>query len=193
MFSTTLIALLASTGLASPTLKPRNTIGDSGTFLVVALTADSNAVDGQYVNANNLGLCVNCTTASSCPTTGVECPVGNVTAFKALGDGNLWMASNVSPAQQVFVGGSGQLGFTLNSALPAAAETGNFTYTASSTSLTFGPVVDDDGYYGIIACPAGDGSFSVAATVPGFTENLECVPMVMYAVPYEGSGAYQYN
>ena len=104
--------------------------------------------------------------------------------------------AEVPGGQQLYVAPDGRLSYTVahSGAIPEGSVTSGFTHTAGVDGGVDTWSFSGGGATGLVACPDGDGTYSVYADVPGFTEGPDCLGFDGEASPYEdGVAAWQYD
>ncbi|CAF9902930.1 MAG: hypothetical protein GOMPHAMPRED_000036 [Gomphillus americanus] len=194
--------LLPALAAAAPVANVEASTG-SGPFTLMSVRSAS-PVHLQQVNATGQAFFIGKPTATYCPSgvSGLDCSqfnkdttvVGTSDVGKASG---AYLADTVPGGQNLYVQKNGALGFTQahSGAIPEGAYTTGFVYTAPTSSsqpwghLTF----TGHGATGLFACPAGTNVYQVFADVTGFKNKSKCLGFDAFAIPYNGTSAWQYT
>ncbi|KIH87704.1 hypothetical protein SPBR_08947 [Sporothrix brasiliensis 5110] len=171
-------------------------------FTLTVSNPTAAAVDGLAVDACNLRWNLGIETCSYCPTTGVECPVGNTTVVSApdtaAGSSTPAMDVVVPGGQAVYLDPSGAVGYTQahSAQMPGGSITGGLVPYSGGGFVNL-----NSGGYGWAACPptaaggGGTGYTLFAVNADNKATLAGCTPVNLKVNPQPSGtiGAWQYT
>ncbi|CAK7199456.1 hypothetical protein SEUCBS139899_002136 [Sporothrix eucalyptigena] len=175
----------------------------AGTPFTLTVTNPANtAVDGLSVDACNQRWNLGIETCSYCPTTGVECPLGNSTVILApdasAGGSEPAMDVIVPGGQVVYLDPSGAVGYTQahSASIPTGSTQGGLAAYSGGGFVNL-----NSGGYGWVACPStssagGSGGYTLFAVDSANQATLaSCTPinLKVNVQPSGTVGAWQYT